>query len=230
MRPIISEFPNRSFYDGKLANGATLFERGPPPKCQYFNTQSGETIPSPHVFINHENPDSYLNSSTVNKVEVKIIVKIVGDLLNRNPTLSAKDIAIITFYSAQTRLLRDTFDYDASYELESLLGRSRAETLSQVEVNTVDGFQGREKSVVILSTVRSNSGGYIGFLRDKRRLNVALTRAKDGLIVVGNKRTLRLSTESDTYLSERDPDQDSDIWRRYLSWIDENGLYRNWVG
>lgn len=61
-----------------------------------------------------------------------------------------------------------------------------------VEINTVDGYQGREKDVVILTTVRSERSG-VGFLSDTRRMNVALTRARTGLYVVGDEKTLLIN-------------------------------------
>ncbi len=60
----------------------------------------------------------------------------------------------------------------------------------EVEVKTVDGYQGREKEVIVLSFVRSNRKGELGFLKDLRRLNVSLTRAKRKLILIGDSSTL----------------------------------------
>ena len=59
-----------------------------------------------------------------------------------------------------------------------------------ISVNTVDGFQGQERDVIVISLVRSNDEGQIGFLRDLRRMNVAMTRARMNLIIFGDKETM----------------------------------------
>ena len=76
-----------------------------------------------------------------------------------------------------------------------------------VEVSTVDGFQGREKEVLVISTVRSNAAGRLGVLRDYRRLNVAFTRARRGMVVVGNAETLAASR----------------LWNAWLLWVRGGG-------
>jgi superfamily I DNA and/or RNA helicase len=97
----------------------------------------------------------------------------VRRLLSRG--VAARDVAVITPYLAQVRLLRDAL---------------RGEVDAGLEVDTVDGFQGREKEAVVVDLVRSNDDGEIGFLADTRRMNVALTRARRFLLVVGDSATL----------------------------------------
>jgi hypothetical protein len=84
----------------------------------------------------------------------------------------AEAIAVIAPYAAQVRLLRDRLE------------------IAGLEIDSVDGFQGREKEAVVLSLVRSNAEGEVGFLADVRRMNVALTRARRKLLVVGDSATL----------------------------------------
>jgi ATP-dependent RNA/DNA helicase IGHMBP2 len=105
-----------------------------------------------------------------NPNEAHLVVKKVKTLLDAG--LPKKDIAVIAPYAAQVRLLRDLFEGEGP------------------EVDTVDGFQGREKEAVVISLVRSNPQNEIGFLADRRRMNVALTRARRKLIVIGDSATL----------------------------------------
>lgn len=221
MRPAISSFPNHAFYKSALEDSTSVSERPPPPISSYLDPSA------PSIFISHSYPESTYRYSTRNVPEADIIVQIVGDLLARNPFLDPEEIGIISPYFAQTRLLQDMFQRgDAGRTLRPLLGWKRAAEVERVEVNTVDGFQGREKGIIILSTVRSNARGSIGFLTDQRRLNVALTRAKDALFVVGDQRTLKRATMSEWMMA--DEEADGDVWRRYLAWMEERGLVREW--
>ena len=85
-----------------------------------------------------------------------------------------QDIGVITPYNAQAKLLRKLF---LSKQLK-------------LEVSTVDGFQGREKEVIIISAVRSNYRGEVGFLSNQRRMNVAVTRARKAVILVCDADTI----------------------------------------
>ncbi|KAK3830014.1 MAG: P-loop containing nucleoside triphosphate hydrolase protein [Linnemannia gamsii] len=112
------------------------------------------------------------DDSKLNRGEATTVVEYVKDLMNAG--VAAGDIAIITPYSAQNALLRQLLKED----------------YPEIEIGTVDGFQGREKQAVILTLVRSNDAGEVGFLSDRRRLNVAMTRSKRHLCVVGDSETL----------------------------------------
>ena len=105
-----------------------------------------------------------------NPQEADLVLKKVQLLIDSG--LNAQDIAVIAPYAAQVRLLRDRFEGTG------------------LEIDTVDGFQGREKEAVVISLVRSNNRNEIGFLADRRRMNVALTRARRKLVVIGDSATL----------------------------------------
>jgi ATP-dependent RNA/DNA helicase IGHMBP2 len=125
-----------------------------------------------------------------NPEEGQLVLRQVNALCEAG--LAPADIAVIAPYAAQVRWLRDHSIYD------------------KLEIDTVDGFQGREKEAVVISLVRSNAIGEIGFLSDARRMNVALTRAKRKLIIVGDSATLA----SDSF------------FQSLLAWIEETGIYR----
>ena len=112
--------------------------------------------------------------SSFNVAECDLCKRMV-DYLRDKLKVDNKDIGIITPYSAQVASLCNKIPYD---EYKGL------------EISTVDGFQGREKEIIILSLVRSNQKHQVGFLSDKRRLNVAITRPRRMLIVIGDIDTI----------------------------------------
>lgn len=87
---------------------------------------------------------------------------------------------MIAPYAAQIRAIDRKLNGDSIVldAMTDVLGQERVTEIQDVEIKTVDGFEGREKQVIIFSTVRSNAAGHIGFLADWRRLNVGITRAK----------------------------------------------------
>jgi ATP-dependent RNA/DNA helicase IGHMBP2 len=109
-------------------------------------------------------------ASRLNPQEAELVCRRVRALLDAGVTADA--IAVIAPYSAQVRLLRERL------------------VVPGLEIDSVDGFQGREKEAVVLSMVRSNREGEVGFLADVRRMNVALTRARRKLLVIGDSATL----------------------------------------
>ena len=90
------------------------------------------------------------------------------------------DFGLISPYKAQVQYLRNKIKADASLK----------PFRSLITVNTVDGFQGQERDVIFISLVRANEDGQIGFLNDLRRMNVAITRARMKLVILGDASTL----------------------------------------
>ena len=106
------------------------------------------------------------------------------------------DFGIISPYRAQVRMIRRLL------KMQRFFRRLRG----QISVHTVDGFQGQERDVVLISMVRDNDDGQIGFLSDLRRMNVAITRARMKLIIIGNSETLsrhRFYSELFDYFKDR---------------------------
>lgn len=168
MNEILMEFPNKKFYDNKLI----CSEKS---KNYYLNIGVLERYDSssPLIFIDtseHEdNKESKLNSSDsyINNLEAKIALEIAQMYLEKG--IKKKHVGIIATYADQVRLI---------------------DKKTEVDVKSADGFQGSERDIIIASMVRSNKEGKIGFLKDMKRLNVLLTRAKKKLIMIGNRKTL----------------------------------------
>ena len=106
-------------------------------------------------------------------------------------------IGIITPYNAQAALLKEK--------------RVQSAALAPVEISSVDGFQGREKDAIVISMVRSNTRGEVGFLADNRRMNVAVTRARRHCALVCNGDTV----SHDEFL------------KRMVTYFEEHGSYRS---
>ncbi|KMZ70880.1 Regulator of nonsense transcripts-like protein [Zostera marina] len=176
MHPSLSEFPSNSFYEGTLQNGVTINERQStgidfpwpvPNRPMFFYVQMGQEEIS-------ASGTSYLNRTEAANVE-----KLVTTFLRSGVVPS--QIGVITPYEGQRA-------YIVNYMSRN--GALRQQLYKEIEVASVDSFQGREKDYIILSCVRSNEHQGIGFLNDPRRLNVALTRARYGIVVLGNPKVL----------------------------------------
>ncbi|MDP2339708.1 MAG: AAA domain-containing protein [Deltaproteobacteria bacterium] len=176
MHEEIMRFPSRSWYEGKLVAHASVAS-----STLKLGAGAREGVSRPEVvfevadtagagFEEQSPPES---DSKSNPGEAVVVGLIVRDLIAGG--LSPGDVGVITPYSAQAALLGSN--------LSDLVDLG-------LEVDSVDGFQGREKVAIVFSAVRSNPDATVGFLADERRLNVALTRAKKKLIVVGDSATL----------------------------------------
>ena len=172
MHESIMTFSSREFYAGELVADEAVREHL---LYELPGVEMNELTSVPVTFIDTAGagydeelePDG---ESRRNPSEAELVAKKVRAVLASGVT--PRDMAVIAPYSAQVRWLR-----------ELLAGTG-------VEIDTVDGFQGREKEAVVISLVRSNTRQEIGFLADTRRMNVALTRARRKLIVVGDSATI----------------------------------------
>ncbi|KAH9976642.1 AAA domain-containing protein [Lactifluus volemus] len=223
MHPEISRFPSSEFYARSLKDG-TVDTRGNvlsqlrPPLSEHLviNPLTGDR-PSV-VFLDHDGLEATKDRSRINVTDAAIVCAVIEDLLRQNEDLRGDDIGIISPYAAQISLLNYllNMDPDQRERFCETLGPSRAEELAQIEVKTVNGFEGRQKEVVLFSTVRNNASGALGFLADRQRLNVGLTRARRGLFLIGGLATLRAGSSARGAVS----------WKHYADFLTAGRLVR----
>ena len=173
MNAAVMSFPNAEFYAGALVAHPSVAGHL---LCDLTGVTPDALTEQPVKFIDtagagYEEELEEESGSRRNPQEADLAVAYARRLLAAG--VPADSIGVITPYRAQVRLLRE-----------------KLEDVPEVEVDSVDGFQGREKEAVIVSFVRSNTKGEIGFLADTRRTNVAFTRARRSLIVIGDSATL----------------------------------------
>ncbi|KAG2708641.1 hypothetical protein I3760_05G201900 [Carya illinoinensis] len=180
MHPSISSFPNMNFYSNRILDAPNVKRKGyekhylPGPM---FGTYSFINI------VDGREEQGYVGYGWRNLVEVAVVMKILLNLYKAWVGSRQKlSIGVISPYAAQVAAIKDKLDK---------LGRKYVNTDGfAVKVKSVDGFQGGEEDIIIISTVRSNRSASIGFLSNHQRTNVALTRARHCLWILGNEGTL----------------------------------------
>ena len=187
MHSSLFEFSSREFYDNKIISGINNENRiltkinfpNPNYNIMFINVNGNEQIESKN--------NSCFNDMEVNKV-INIVQKIKNDIFD-------KSIGIITPYDSQKNKIKKAI-FDNKINDDNII------------VDTIDGFQGMERDIIIVSLVRCNDSGKIGFVNDSRRVNVLLTRAKYGLFIVGNENCLK----------------NNGIWRKWIEFVKEKNL------
>ncbi|EDR24206.1 splicing endonuclease positive effector sen1, putative [Entamoeba dispar SAW760] len=189
MHPLIREFPSKQFYSGELIDG----------RDESILPCSIDKGFGPVVFYDAcGGLEERVGQTLANEVEVQIVIGLLEGLIKKYPNCKEWDIGIVTPYRQQLLLIK------IAIESSPLL-----KEMSKLCVNTIDGFQGREMDIIIFSCVRSSQiKPSIGFLSDIRRMNVALTRAKNALWVIGNSNTLCTNK----------------TWKQYIEWLKEKDL------
>lgn len=176
MNRTIMEFPSRWFYHGRLTAAPEVADRLVSP------------IDSPITWFDtsqcHFGERESRTLSRSNSEEARLLVHTLRDYVEmigiRRLQDERIDFGIISPYRAQVRLIRRLLKWQKFFR----------SLRHQIAVNSVDGFQGQERDVIVISMVRDNDQGTIGFLNDLRRMNVAITRARMKLIILGNADTL----------------------------------------
>lgn len=190
MHPVIRSFPARYFYEDRLKDAVPTMD-----KSQHQRWYFGPFL----LFNITWGTETVRGTSIYNDAEALFATLLLQQVLREFPNSSLGSTAILTTYRAQ---------------VERIQQESKTISLNQVDIGTVDGFQGREADTVILSCVRTHNDEYgfieggvgsrIGFLSDRRRMNVALTRARHSLWVIGNVDTLKTNPDWGEFVEDAD--------------------------
>lgn len=200
MNERIMKFSGDWFYGGMIESAAQVSHRG----ILDYDT--------PMVWVDTSEAggkEEFVGESfgRINKAEAAVAIAKLKEYfrkIGKGRVLDERiDVGLISPYRAQVQLLRRLVAKDEFFK----------PFRSLITVNTVDGFQGQERDVIMVSLVRSNAEGQIGFLSDLRRMNVAITRARMKLIIVGDAQTMRKTAFYDKlyrYIDEQDGPSDAD--------------------
>ncbi|KAI9100095.1 hypothetical protein K1719_024313 [Acacia pycnantha] len=199
MHPSISLFPNREFYHGQLVDGMNVRD------SNHSKRFLEGKLYSSYSFINiAQGKEQFgFGHSLKNMVEVAAISEIIKSLYKEFLSKRRKlNVGVISAYKAQVHEIEERVK---QYNLVS-------DPDFSLKIRTVDGFQGGEEDIIMISTVRSNKKGNVGFLSNRQRTNVALTRARHCLWILGNAETLERS---------------GSVWRKLVNDAKQRGCFHN---
>jgi len=186
MNDDIMRFSSNYFYEGKVESAPevkyrSILDLDTPMEWISPENQESSDIPEKLAYREQFVGESF---GRINKAEAELTLDTLQhyfERIGKQRLLDERiDVGIISPYRAQVQYLR-----------RLLMKREYFKPFRRfISVNTVDGFQGQERDIIVISMVRSNDDGQIGFLRDLRRMNVAITRARMKLIILGDKDTM----------------------------------------
>nr|VDD63559.1 unnamed protein product [Brassica oleracea] len=189
MHPSISIFPNREFYGMQIQDAPTVKQRN------YTKQYLPGKMYGPYSFINiaHGEEQYGQGRSLRNNVEVAVVSDIIANLLQVSERTKTRiSVGVISPYKSQVMAIQE--------KIQETCSGCDAGGLFSLKIRSVDGFQGGEEDIIIVSTVRANGIGRVGFLADRRRTNVLLTRARFCLWILGNEATMMNSKSVWRYL------------------------------
>ena len=166
MAEVIKGFSSDYFYNGKLETAPEVLHRENKGSLEFIDTAGCG-------FQEKTDPTSL---STYNPEEADLLARHLGLF----PPNDGETVGVIAPYKAQLEFLKNAIHQQSTLAIYDEI----------IKINTVDAFQGQERDIIYISLVRSNDRSEIGFLKEYRRMNVALTRAKTRLVIVGDSATL----------------------------------------